>query len=205
MAKQTRGELVVVEQGFDYASLEARIAKEVLEAAERIRAKVKKTLEDLIAVGQDLLAVKESLGHGRFGPWLRAEFGWTERTAQNFMTVAEQFGPKTEMISDLSIVPTAAYLLAAPSTPPEAREEAIERAEKGEKITTVVAKELVAKVRKKGKKRRGKALPTEKLALRLTALLQKFRDQWNPKELNALADQLREFADTLRNGRGKEK
>ena len=51
--------------------------------------------------------MKNALPHGRFGPWLKAEFGWTERTAQNFMNVAGQFGSKTEMISDLLILPTA--------------------------------------------------------------------------------------------------
>jgi hypothetical protein len=69
----------------------------------------RRTLRNLIAVGNDLLAVKEVLPHGHFGPWLRAEFGWTERAAQHFMTVAQRFGPKSEIISDLRIDPTAAY------------------------------------------------------------------------------------------------
>jgi hypothetical protein len=29
--------------------------------------------------------------HGQFGPWLKAEFGWSEHSAQNFMSVAERF------------------------------------------------------------------------------------------------------------------
>jgi hypothetical protein len=37
--------------------------------------------------------------------------------AQNFMSVAERLGPKTEIIANLTIQPTAAYLLAAPSVP----------------------------------------------------------------------------------------
>jgi hypothetical protein len=40
--------------------------------------------------------------------------------AQNFMAVAGAFGPKTDIIADLAIQPTAAYLLAAPSVPDEA-------------------------------------------------------------------------------------
>src|SRR5262249_25166727 len=99
MAKQTRGELVII--GFDYAPLEASVAEQVRSAAERIREKVQRTLADLIEVGDDLLAVKEAVGHGRFGAWLRAEFGWTERTARHLMAVAERFGPRSEMISDL--------------------------------------------------------------------------------------------------------
>jgi hypothetical protein len=78
-------------------------------------------LEDVIAVGDELLAAKARLPYGRFGPWLQAEFGWTERTARHFMAVAERFGPKAEIISELAIAPTAAYLLAAPSTPDNER------------------------------------------------------------------------------------
>jgi hypothetical protein len=196
VTKQAKGELVPVAQGFDYSPLEAPVAQRLRTTAERIREKVKTTVEDIIVVGNDLLAVKEALPHGQFGPWLRAEFGWTERTARNFMAVAEQFGPKTEMISDLRIAPTAAYLLAAPSAPDEAREAAIERAEGGEQITTTVAKEILAETRKKGAKK-GKRVPAEKLGLRLVKVLERYRARWNPKELTELARQLREFADAL--------
>jgi hypothetical protein len=44
-------------------------------------------VEDIIEVGNDLQAVKDALPHGQFLPWLKAEFGWSERSAQNFMSV----------------------------------------------------------------------------------------------------------------------
>jgi hypothetical protein len=196
MAKETNGTLVVVEQGFDYAPLEAKTAEKVKEAADRIRETVKRTLEGIIEVGNQLLGVKEALPHGQFTRWLRAEFGWTERTARNFMAVAEQFGPKTEMISVLKIEPTAAYLLAAPSAPDEARQAAVERAEAGERITAKVAKEILAKERKKPARRRKKASPDE-LAEKLVNTLTRFRERWNQKELSEFAQKLREFADSL--------
>lgn len=196
MAKQEKGELVVVQPGFDYAPLAAKTASKVKEAADRIRQAVKRTLEDIIAVGNDLLAVKETLPHGQFTPWLRAEFGWTERTARNFMAVAEQFGPKKEIISDLRIDPTAAYLLAAPSAPDEAREAAVKLAEEGERVTPKVAKELLAKERRKTSRRR-KGGSTEKLSEKLLNVLTRFQERWNPKELSELAKQLRDFADSL--------
>ena len=93
---------------------------------DRIRERIKKTVEGIIEVGNELLAVKDALPHGQFLPWLRAEFGWSERSAQNFMSVAEQF--KSAKIADLPIQPSAAYLLAAPSVPDEAREKAVEKA-----------------------------------------------------------------------------
>src|SRR4051812_9120347 len=89
--------------------LEAQVAERVRSSAETIRQQVRNTLENGIKIGQELLAVKEALPHGQFLPWLRAEFGWAERTARNFMAVAEQFG-KSAIIADLPIQPTAAYL-----------------------------------------------------------------------------------------------
>jgi hypothetical protein len=96
------------------------VAERVRSTAARIRERVKQTLEAIIEVGNDLLEVKKALPHGQFGQWLGLKCGWTECTARNFMAVAERFGPKTEIISDLTIQPTAAYLLAAPSVPDEA-------------------------------------------------------------------------------------
>jgi hypothetical protein len=197
MAKPSRGELVVVQEQFDYSPLEKKTAEQVQAAADRIRQSLKRTIESIIEVGNDLVAVKEALPHGQFGPWLRAEFAWTERTAQNFIAVAERFGPKTEIISDLRIDPTAAYLLAAPSTPDEARQVAVKRAEAGEHITPSVAKEILAKERKKPTRRRRGA---EDLAENLRKALTRFRERWNPKELSELAKQLREFADSLDEG-----
>lgn len=194
-----QGKLQILHQ-FDYASLEADIALQVQKAVHRIRQTVKRTLEDLIVVGKDLLEVKAALPHGQFGHWLHAEFGWTERTARNFMTVALRFGPKTEMISDLHIAPTAAYLLAAPSASHEAFEEALQRAEDGERITISVARELLDNRKKNsnGQKRESETnLPTGKLLGQLLESLEFFRQRWNPRQVSVLARQLREFADSL--------
>jgi hypothetical protein len=198
VAKQPKGELVVV--GFNYDLLETKLADKVRSAADRIRERIKKTVEDIIEVGNDLLAVKEALPHGQFLPWLRAEFGWSERSAQNFMSVAEQF--KSAKTADLPIQPSAAYLLAAPSVPDEAREKAVEKAEAGEEITFAAAREIVADARKKKRPRKQKAIPADKLAGRLVTVLERYRDRWDPKELADLARQLREFADSLDSQKG---
>ena len=120
------------------------------------------------------------------------------------MAVAEGFG-KTETISDLTIQPTAAYLLAAPSAPDEAREAAIERAEAGEQITTAVAKEILAETRKKKRPKQQRALSADKLGLRLDKSLERYKERWNQKELSDLARHLREFADALEEQRGSRK
>jgi gas vesicle protein len=195
MTRPSRGELVVV--GFDYELLETRVAEKVRFIADRIREKVKKTLEDIIEIGNNLLDVKSALPHGQFGPWLQAEFGWGERMAQNFMSVAERFGVKSEIIADLTIEPTAAYLLAAPSVPDEVRKKAVERAESGERITATVAKEILTEAKRKRKLLRRKIALPDKLSERLAEVLADYRDRWDPKELKQLARQLRDFANTL--------
>jgi hypothetical protein len=191
---------IVLLNPFDYTPLAAETAQQVQAAAQRIRQLVQRTLEDLIAVGNSLLAVKQTLPYGSFGPWLRAEFGWTERTARNFMTVAQRFGPKTEIISDLQIEPTAAYLLAAPSVPEEASVAALRRAENGERITISVAKEILGSFRRKPR-RRERTTPvewsTEKLLGQVLELLESLRQRWGSRRLAVLARQLRDFADSL--------
>jgi hypothetical protein len=195
MAKQPKGELVPVVVEFNYDVLDPKVAEQVRSSTARIRERVKKTVEDIIEVGKDLLAVKETLEHGHFLKWLRAEFGWSERTAYNFISVAERF--KVANFASLPIQPSAAYLLAAPSVPDEAREVAIDKAKAGEEITVSAAKEIVAETRKKKRPRRQRTVPAEKLGLRLVKVLERYKERWNPKELADLARHLREFADTL--------
>jgi DUF3102 family protein len=60
-----------------------------------------------------------ALPHGSFLPWIEAEFEMSAKTAQKFMSVAESYGGKNELGSNLSL--SALYELAAPSTPPQVR------------------------------------------------------------------------------------
>jgi hypothetical protein len=130
---------------FDYQQLDAETRIVVQQRTSEIKALMKRTAQDIIEIGEKLIDVKERLGHGYFGGWLEGEFDWNERMARRFMSVAETF--KTDNLSDLNFAPSALYLLAAPSTPDEAREEAIARAQSGEAITHTKAKEIVAEHR----------------------------------------------------------
>lgn len=196
---QSQREFVVREK-FDYATLDADVAQQVKTAAHRIRLMVKKTLEDSIAVGRELLAIKDALPPGQFALWLHAEFGWAGRTARNFMNVAERFGPKTATIAYLNIPPTAAYLLAAPTVPEELCETAIARAEKGERITVSVARELIDSFKKPPlphEKEGSEELATRKVMGELIGLLESLRRRWPQAELYQLARELRDYADFL--------
>ena len=108
------------------------------------------------------------------------------------MSVAERF--KSAKIADLPIQPSAAYFLAAPSVPDEARQVAVEKAEAGEEITFATAREIVAEAKKKRRPRRQKAVPADKLGVRLIKMLRRYQERW-PGELSELARHLREFTD----------
>ncbi len=129
-------------KSFDYSSLDAETNQFVQQQTREIRLLMRRTAQDICEIGQKLIEVKKRLGHGRFLDWLSAEFAWTERTAQRFMSVAEKFGSQSDMMSDLDFAPSALYTLAAPSTPETARVEAMTRATAGETITPKLAEEI---------------------------------------------------------------
>lgn len=124
---------------FEYTSLDAETSQFVQQQTGEIRTLMRRTAQGIVEVGQKLIEVKEKLGHGRFLDWLEAEFEWTHETARRFMTVAQQFGQSPHVVE---FALTALYILAAPSLPEAAREEAIARAKAGEPITYTVAKEI---------------------------------------------------------------
>lgn len=125
---------------FDYAGIPAETVTEVRAAAERIRVRMKRTAEDIIAIGLDLIAVKEKLSHGAFLPWIETEFGMSENAARNFMRVATRYGSKSANIADLT--PSVLYELAAPSTPEPVRQIVEQKAEAGESVSVEEVKQL---------------------------------------------------------------
>lgn len=126
---------------FDYRLLSADTRVFVLEKTDETQWLLKKTAENIIKIGKNLQEVKARLPHGMFLPWLKSEFGLSEKMARNFMYVKDRFENKSVNFTDLSI--SALYLLSAPGTPPEAVDEALQRAEKGEKITHALAKQII--------------------------------------------------------------
>jgi DNA repair exonuclease SbcCD ATPase subunit len=116
----------LIQMTFDYSLLDEDKRVRVQVKTESIRVRLKRTAEDIIATGQDLIDVKKDLGHGLFQDWLKSEFDMSYPTANNFMNAAERFGDKTLNFRDLSV--SVLYLLAAPSTP----DTVIERVQSGE-------------------------------------------------------------------------
>ena len=90
------------QMAFDYGAVPAPVAIEAREAAQRIRLRLRRSAEDIIEIGRDLLAVKASLPHGSFLPWIEAEFGMSERSARRFMQVADVYAGKSARLADLN-------------------------------------------------------------------------------------------------------
>lgn len=101
-----------------------------------------RTAQTIIENGRDLMEVKERLEHGQFQKWIEANFPWSVKTARQMMKAADVFSKQTNS-SVLNFAKETLFLLAQDSTPDTAREEAIDRAEQGEKFTHKQAKELV--------------------------------------------------------------
>jgi hypothetical protein len=121
------------ESFFDYESVPAESRAELQTIVTRVRAGQRRHIEAVAEIGKDLLRAKELLGHGNFTSWLQAEFRWAERTARNYMAVAEHFSGKTAIFADLDL--GTAYALAAKSTPAAVRENVASRLDAGERLT----------------------------------------------------------------------
>lgn len=127
-------------QGFDYQVVSLEIRGQVKQYTEEIRGLMRRAAQDIVAIGQALIRVKEALPHGQFGAWLQAEFEWSDQTALNFMSVARRFG---EIPEGLEFAPKALYLLSSASVPESARQEAKSLATEGEPITPKLAQQII--------------------------------------------------------------
>jgi Protein of unknown function (DUF3102) len=120
----------LAETFFDYGEVQAGNRAELQTLTGQIKRAIGGHLKAIVEIGEGLLKAKELLGHGNFLPWLAAEFRWSERTAQSYMTLAEHFQGKTAKFADLDLG-TARSLIKAPT---EVRDEIFARAEAGEII-----------------------------------------------------------------------
>lgn len=129
----------LTQTSFDYAALPIEAAMSGRIVGERLRTRLKRTVQDIIESGKDLIQIKPTLA-GHFESWFEFETGLDRHMAYKFILAAERFGDG--MVNNLpSISPTVIYLLSAPSTPESVVAQAIEKAESGEKVTIAEVKE----------------------------------------------------------------
>jgi hypothetical protein len=115
---------------FNYGDLSTDLVTDLRNRAASIREKARATTLGIIAIGQDLLAVKKELPHGQFGLWVETECGFGTRTAENYMRAAKFMeSRKFETVSNLT--PALIYKLGAKNTPPGIIDEVISVTESG--------------------------------------------------------------------------
>lgn len=120
---------------FDYDSLDPTYRTVVQEHTEEIRRRLRRSAQDVCEIGRRLADVRKRLRHGQFLVWLEAEFGWSQRTAYNFINVNKAFGDKFATVAKIDIATSVLYQLAAPSVPEDLRSQVLKSAASGEKIT----------------------------------------------------------------------
>lgn len=128
----------------DDRTLAADVLLELRELTPRIRERLKRTTDDIVTVGRDLIRAKELLGHGLFGAWLEKEFSLSHRSATQFMRAADRFGGRLEAVSDL---PSGVVLeLASPSVPDDLVQDVLD----GHTPATVGAVRDAVRMRRRG-------------------------------------------------------
>lgn len=67
------------------------------------------TAENIILMGQKFIEAKKLVPHGKWGNWLEEKIGFSQRTANQFMRIAQEYGSNSQAISNLEA--TKIYLL----------------------------------------------------------------------------------------------
>jgi hypothetical protein len=124
----------------------AGLSAESIQSLEYIDTRIKAvTTQAAIEVGKLLADAREIYRHqkhGGFEGWITTKFGWERTKAYRLIWRYEQFGAVANL-QQLDMVLSAQYHLSAPSVPQSARDEALQRAQAGEKITLSLAKEII--------------------------------------------------------------
>jgi hypothetical protein len=113
--------IIPTKVAFDYNVVTEDFQGTLIAAADRIKARERRAVTDIIEIGRELSAIKAELEHGVFLKWVAAEFQWSARSAQNYMAAAEWAGDKYETVAYLP--PKLIYDLASKTTPYEIKAE----------------------------------------------------------------------------------
>lgn len=135
--------------GFDYQTLNDETRRVIQERTRKLKELWQRTAQDIWEIGQILAEVQSRLKQDRqFDAWLKAEFGLSRRTAYNFINVYKAFQEDAKF-AQINIDPSALYLLASPSTPQQIRDEIIQQASTGAKVTHKDIKQAISKKKSK--------------------------------------------------------
>lgn len=144
------GQMEKIQQAtkFDYEALDFQQRSDIEQTTAAIKEKLRKAAQDIWEIGRMLSEVQSKLQRGQFDEWIKTEFDWSRRTAYKFISVYKRFDPSINL-QEVNIATSALYLLAAESTPNEIREDFIQKAQEGEKVTHQEVLQVVREAKKK--------------------------------------------------------
>ena len=116
---------------FDYGDAAAKAVKRCEAAIERIDAKQRRMAADIVAIGKELIAVRDILPDQRFSDWLRHYFAWSRRTAYRMIDAATVFGSCANL-AQVTIDQSALYLMASEQCDDETRQELLDKGKETE-------------------------------------------------------------------------
>lgn len=130
----------------DYQVIQERTPEVIRTEIKTIEAQVyKTTLDGVIQIGARLQEVKDMLGHGNWLPWCKENLGYSDRQAQRYIEISQEYGKEnssylnTTISSDLSI--SKAYsLLSLP-------EEEVEKFAEENDIENMTVKKLESEIK----------------------------------------------------------
>jgi hypothetical protein len=182
---------------FSYAQLTPAVSELVRGKAHEIRRSTGRMLDAALATGQALIAVKQALTHGQFGQWLAAEFSWSERTAQRYMSTAEAFGTNPTLVSDLPL--PVVYDLAAP-TNESARIALVDRVARGERPSEAEVRTIIGASREVRRLEKEEAAKERERRKEETARERESRSHLSPQAKRRVTlAQKRTAAESMRN------
>lgn len=124
------------------------LQKELEPHAKRLKELAQSTAENLWEMGRILADAQERLSShngGSFRQWVEEEAGLSKGTAYRMMDVYRAFSRPN--LGQPHFSTSALYALSKPSTPQEARDEALFRAQRGEPISHATARQIVSQYR----------------------------------------------------------
>lgn len=121
------------------------------QAEGRIRGYGKLVVSGIVEIGRELVAVKERLP-GRYNAFVSERLGWSLMQATRFVNVHAmlRLNNLLSQADDLTIDASSLYLIAAPSTPAQVREQVLEQAAKPKGISRTEVEKLIAEARQEG-------------------------------------------------------
>lgn len=122
-------------------STKPAISKELSNSAKVLGEIVKsingRTKSHYIETGRDLIRATDILEHGKLGPWLKENFGWSRSTARNYINAAKLVDENANIAN---LQPSAVMALSAPSVPESVKMEILAELGAGKKPTVAEIK-----------------------------------------------------------------